>query len=254
MIDRGYQFVIMGADVSTLKKYLRFSLPIVATAAMMPDPCLAEDELVNDLQAWQMVTLQTKMGPGKRILGYLEAQPRIGNLDGNGTRTNDFSLLLIRPALGYQLNKHVSVWQGYAWAPQFLPYNRNENRIFQQLLITNNIKKLTLVNRTRLEERFIERTDHTSVRLRHLLRAAYPIGRSKKWSIIGQNEFFVNLNSVIGGPQAGVDQNRAFVGFNRKINEHVNAETGYMNQYVNAKDPIANRMNHVIVLTLNFQL
>lgn len=214
----------------------------------------ANSELMNDLQTWQTVTLQTKIGPDKRILGYLEVQPRTGNLDSSGTANNDFSALIIRPAVGYQVNKHVSVWQGYAWAPQFLPFSRHENRIFQQLIVDKKIKKIHLVNRTRLEQRWLEGADGTSVRFRHMLRAAYPLGKSQKWSIVGYDELFVNLNSPKGAPQGGMDQNRVFLGLNRKINKHVNAEAGYLNQFIYARDPIADRMNHVILLTVNFML
>lgn len=237
-----------------MRRYLLLLASAILLTGMANQTVKADSDLKNDLQAWQVVTLQTKTGPGKRILGYLEVQPRTGNLDSSDTRTSDFSALIIRPAIGYQVNKHVSLWQGYAWAPQFLPFSRHENRLFQQMLIENKLKKITLVNRTRLEQRWLEGADRTSVRLRHMLRAAYPLGKNQKWSLVGSNELFVNLNSVEGGPQGGVDQNRVFLGLHRKFNKHVNAEAGYLNQYINAKDPIADRMNHVILLTVNFSL
>lgn len=219
---------------------------LLSAAHAAPGP-----EAVNDLQAWQVITLRTSLGPGHRILAYMEAQPREGNLDGSGSRKDDFSALLLRPALGYRVNRHVSIWQGYAWYSFFTPASFHENRLFQQLLIENDFKKLSMVNRTRLEERFIEGRDRTAVRLRHMLRLAYPIGKSKKWSIVGYDEFFVNLNSVNPSPSAGFDQNRAFLGINRKFNNHVNAELGYQNQYVGVDNPFPDRINHIILFALN---
>lgn len=211
----------------------------------------AEPNLNQDLQTWNTVTLRAGFGPGKRILGYLEAQPRIGNLDSSGTKKDDFSQLILRPAVGYQINPHVSVWQGYAWIPTFQPRSRIENRIFQQLQLEGHLKKLRLTNRSRLEQRWIEGTDHTAVRFRNMTRAAYPLGKSQHWSLVGSDEFFVNLNTVENGPQGGFDQNRIFVGMNRKLNQHLNAEAGYLNDLVHHKGPTPERMNHIIVFTLN---
>src|SRR5690606_2349588 len=100
----------------------------------------------------------------------------------------------------------------------------------------NKIRKLSLTNRTRLEERFIEDTGGASIRGRHMLRGSYPVGKSQKWSLVAYDELFVNFNSVSNGPASGLDQNRAFAGINRKLNEHANVEAGYMMNYVNRRE------------------
>lgn len=225
------------------------TLPILLIGTVQADSGATED-----LQNWDMVTLRAGLGQSKKTQIYLEAQPRVGNLDSSGTRQDDFSALILRPAVGYQMNKYVSVWQGYAWIPTFQPNSRIENRIFQQLLIENSVKKLRLVNRTRLEERWLEGTNKTAVRFRHLARVAYPIGKSQKWSLVAYDELFVNLNTVEHGPHGGFDQNRTFAGINRQINKQINAEAGYMNNLVNRKNPTPNHINHIILLTLNFNL
>lgn len=204
----------------------------------------------QDLQQWDIVTLRTPLSPDKKWQGYLEVQPRMDLLNKNDQ--GYMAALLIRPAIGYQLNRHVSVWQGYAWTPTYQPTFRNEHRIFQQLLLENKIKKLTLINRTRLEERFIENAGGTAVRGRHLLRFAYPLDKRQQWSAVIYDEAFVNFNSPPRGPQSGFDQNRAFAGLNRKLGKHANLEAGYMAQYVNRADPLPDRLNHIILLNLNF--
>lgn len=224
-------------------------------AMLVACPVLSRAEVDEDLQNWYLVTATADLG--HRMLGYFEVQPRIGNdifgpvpESKGGTH---FSQILIRPSLGYKLNEHVSLWQGYAWAPSYIPRHVNENRIFQQVLINNRIKRVQLVNRTRLEQRFLENVDDTSVRVRHLLRLAVPIGKSK-WSWVASDELFVNLNNVKNGPGGGFDQNRAFVGINRKFNDTVNMDLGYMNQYVNRDDPFVDRMNHIIMVGMYFNV
>lgn len=219
-------------------------------------PATGADQIPeNDLQLWLPVTFKTKVDD--HFFGYFEVQPRIGNnLVGptDPAEGDHFSLLIVRPAVGYQVNKVMSVWQGYAWAPSYLPRYRNENRIWQQVMFENKIKKLTIINRTRLEERWFENSGGTSVRARHLVRGLYPIGKSKKWSLVASEEYFVNLNSAQNAPKSGFDQNRFFIGFNRKINDTMNFETGYMLNFVNRADPLADRFNHAILLGVNMVL
>ncbi len=212
-----------------------------------PNNAFAE-EVDQEFQNWDIVTLRVDVP--HRLRFYAEVQPRIG-LSNSEPQYSGFERLLIRPAVGYQVTPNLSIWQGYAWAPGFRPEFINENRIFQQVLLENHIKKLSLTNRTRLEERFIERAGGTSVRARHMIRASYPILRSQKWSLVGYDEFFVNLNDTDFGLQAGFDQNRVFAGLNRKFNDYANAEIGYLINYVDRKNA-SDKINNILLVGLNF--
>ncbi len=64
-----------------------------------------------------------------------------------------------------------------------------------------------------------------------MLKLSYPL--TYKWSLIGSDELFVNLNTVDWGPVAGFDQNRVFVGFGYTFDSTFRTEIGYMNQYIN---------------------
>lgn len=205
----------------------------------------ANAEIVeNHLQNWEVLTLRTPISPDRKLQLYMEVQPRVGD---------NSQMLLVRPALGYQITKRLSLWQGYAWAPVLQPMFRNENRIFQQALYETKFKKLSISNRTRLEERWIENTDGTAVRARNAIRLSYPLSRSGKWAIVTSDELFVNFNSVENGPVAGFDQNRVFAGISRKLHEHVTMEFGYLNQLIN-RHSMSNRMNHVLLLGLNINM
>jgi len=209
----------------------------------VPLPALALD---NELQHWEMVTLRVD-APHKLRL-YAEVQPR-GGLNAEG-----MDRVLIRPAVGYQVTPNVSVWQGYLWMPLFREESGDEHRLFQQVLVENEWQRLKLINRTRLEERMSDNAGGTSVRARHMARLVYALGKSKKWSLVGYNEFFWNLNDTRRGPQAGFDQNRIFAGVNRKLGKAMNAALGYLLNHVNRQSPTDDKLNHVIMLTVNLHL
>ena len=62
------------------------------------------------------------------------------------------------------------------------------------------------MSRTRLEWRGIEEVPGTAVRFRTLLRAQFPFDTKRIWSLVAQDEIFVNFNSPPNGPEAGFDQ------------------------------------------------
>ena len=207
----------------------------------------ADSYLEDDLQLWVPVYITFPVKD--KIKGYFEVNPRTGD------NVTDFSQLIIRPAVGYQVNDKLSLWQGYAWVTNYLGGFRNENRIFQQLIYQHKfLKKLLFIHRARLEERLIEDTGSTAIRGRYMLRAHYPLGKSKKWSLALYDEIFLNLNSVAGGPNAGLDQNRLFGGINKKINDQVNAELGYQMQLINRQAPVVDHLVHGVLMNIFINL
>jgi hypothetical protein len=212
---------------------------------------LARQNTEDDLQQWTVVTFKADLPHKLRL--YAEVQPRLGhNIQG-------VDRLLLRPAIGYQLTPAISLWQGYAWTPTFLDGNGNahfndEHRIFQQVLIENKWDRLKLTNRTRLEERFIEGARDTAVRARHMTRLAYAFDHDKKWSLVGYDELFWNLNDTQKGPQSGFDQNRSFLGVNRKLTPNLDVEAGYLLDFVNRAIPKPDKANHALLIGVNYHL
>jgi hypothetical protein len=221
---------------SLARRLVAGTLPLLLVA-LAP---LTGSALENEGQGW---FVNTARGPitGKWKL-YLEAQPRVGS---GGMRQ-----LLVRPAIGYQITEAWSLWQGYAWAPSFDP-DRDEQRMFQQSAVETPRGELPvhLTNRTRVEERWIEKADGVSVRLRHMLRATYPLDEAERWSRAAYDELFVTLNEPSGGPRAGFDQNRGFFGVSRKLGGHVTVEAGYLNQFIDSKPDV---LRHIGVLALDY--
>lgn len=221
---------------------LHAGLGPVAIAAASDPP------LRQDFQTWTNITATGSLGAiGPALAKYrywLEGQGRFGN------DSTTLSQGILRPGLGYSLADDLSVWLGYAWIPTMEPFTAvdfNENRIWQQLLWTPRTSLGPITSRTRLEQRFTRAPD-VSVRLRQMVRLAYPLDAVPGLLLVGWEELFLNLNST-GTIVAGFDQNRVFLGLGYTIDENMRTEIGYMNQYI-YRDTTQNLMSHVLSLGL----
>ena len=60
---------------------------------------------------------------------------------------------------------------------------------------------------------------------------------------------FVMSGTGIDVARAGFDQNRLFIGLNRKINRYVSMDIGYQSQSINTPGPrVADVMNHILLI------
>jgi|GEM_PF-256269 len=220
-----------------------------------PQPAHA-DPNTTDFETWQIGTIQGHLT--KRFLYYLDTQNNEINLTdkkGNSANNNTHEgQLLVRPALGFQVTKGWSVWQGYGWAPTFQPQYRNEQQIWEQALYQHRFKHFAFSNRSRLELRWIQNTSgEMGVRFRNQLRVMVPFGKTR-WGLVAFDEPFFNLNSVNNGPRAGFNQNWAFIGIERRLTNSMNLDVGYLNNYVRNFRPVPDRINNVIFVSLNVNM
>ncbi len=199
----------------------------------------------NDFQIWSPVYIWYRKD---RLRTMMEVNPRVGVGEG------ELDQLLVRPAVGFQLKKRVSLWQGYCWAGNWLPRYVSENRIFQQVLVENRFKHWGMVNRTRLEERYIEHVEDTAMRLRHFVRVSVPLGPESPWQLVGQEELFINLNKAANNITPGINQNRVFLGVNRRLHPKLNVDFGYQYQYINRNAPTLDRHNHILMINTYYTL
>jgi hypothetical protein len=183
----------------------------------------------SDIQSWTMITSNISLDSKKQWFAYMEVQPRVAD------DVSRMERILIRPALAYNLSPTVAAFLGYAWTPTFVnpAYDsdfRNENRVWQQILIKKPLLGIDWQHRVRQEQRIIDDAASTSHRTRYLLRGSIPIAEDKSWGVTGYNELFVTLNSVRRGPRAGLDRNRFFVGpfF---VQGPARFEIGYLGEY-----------------------
>lgn len=193
----------------------------------------------QDMQMWTPVVLDIPIH--RKLRGYMEVGPRIG--DG----VSKVKQLLVRPALEYRFNKSFSFFTGYLWQTTYGdPQVLHENRIWQQILLDKDIKRLSILNRTRLEQRMFNDVSGTGHRARHMVKLDFDI--SKKFYLCNFHELFVNLNSVKDGPQRGIDQYRMFAGVGVRPLKNTRVEAGYQYQYVNRADQFDDQGNHAILI------
>lgn len=199
----------------------------------------AAADVAHDLQLWTPITLDAPIY--RKVRGYLEVNPRVGD---DVSRMNQ---LILRPALELRFNEDFSLFGGYAWVTT---YNDNqvlhEHRVWEQVLTDKDIKRLSIINRTRLEQRFFSHLSQTGNRIRHMVKLNY--GLTKRLYLTNSNELFVNFNSVRDGPQRGIDQYRMFAGLGVRVLKRNRVELGYQYQYVNRSDEFDDLANHAIVL------
>ena len=207
---------------------------------------LAGETFKNDLGLWTAVNISLP------IKGKFESRFQISPrwLD-NAT---DFNQFILHGLLGYRFNKHVSFFQGHAWSTLYIPNFRREQRPYQELTISHNVRKLSFDHRFRFEERFIQDIEGISLRARYRIKGTYPLDKKEKWSLVLFDELFVNLNSHFGGPRAGIDHNRIYAGVNHKFNENISTELGYQLQHVHRPGPAVENLNHFVFFYLNFFL
>ncbi len=183
--------------------------------------------------------------PIKNWRWYTELQLRLRD------KSRHIDQVLIRIAILYDINEQASFWMGYANVTFYLESREivKENRIWQQFLY--NFKPICNINfqsRTRLEERFFDNSNRTGYRMRQMLRVTAPSCISPKLLLVAYDEVFFYLNDTGYGLKPGIDQNRAFAGLNFALNDNMNLEIGYLNQYIITQR--IDRMNHVLSATL----
>lgn len=168
--------------------------------------------------------------------------------------------VLIRPGYTYFFDSKKNATIGYAYIlTDQGAANKNdlvEHRIWQQFIITTPIGKIPLVNRFRLEQRFIERNVDQifSQRIRYFARAVVPFQKqetpkfTKGTFIALQNEIFLNLQNKDLLNNKVFDQNRAYVALGYRLSEAIDLETGYLNQYIKGLSNTTN--NHIFQLAI----
>ena len=218
----------------------------------------APDTLTQDFRLWAPVFMTVALP--QNFIGYAEVNPRLGD------DVSDLNQLILRTAIGYKLNDKWSVWQGYAWNTVYDNADNKddftgEHRIYQQLTYRDKFSFLEslpfikIQSRTRLEERWIDHAHGTALRPRTMLRVDIPLPMVPDWSFVTFDEIFANLNGVGGGPEAGFDQNRWFIGFNREFTKQINVDFGYQMQIINTrKENMLNQINNCIMINLFINL
>lgn len=195
-------------------------------------------------------------GNGELNSGSDGAAPLLWWLDTHYRMRDDsggFNQSIIRPGMGLKVAEDQALWAGYAWilTSPVEGDDFDEHRFWQQWTAAPSVGDFRFLHRSRFEQRWVETGDDVGLRWRQLHRAQRILTNCPQWSLIAWDEVFFNLNDTDWGAQAGLDQNRAFlgVGFKRCANAPVRTEVGYLNQFTNDQGG-EDGMNHI--LSINF--
>jgi Protein of unknown function (DUF2490) len=192
-------------------------------------------EVISQQQTWASINSTIKLNKHWGFIADIHIR-----------QTNFFntkSFYFLRGAANYWIHPKLTVSLGYAhmWlAPNKLGFNTfaNENRIYQQAQLITNKANVTIVQRVRSEQRWIERivqdkktdTINFSQRIRYLASFTIPVFKNKKLpSLVVSDEIFFQFGKHI--VYNTFDQNRLFVGIKQQINTALSFDAGYMYLY-----------------------
>lgn len=149
-------------------------------------------------------------------------------MDMQARRASGTTTAFVRPGVGYLFDPRFSVWAGYMFAPTFVDGGptRYENRAWEQFMAVFKWQSGTLLLRTRAEQRFVVDAGDVGHRFRQLVRWQHTL--SPRWAAVLWDEIFIAQNDTDFGQEAGLDQNRAFLGPAWLPESGVRLEAGYL--------------------------
>ncbi len=203
--------------------------------------CLVNSAQANsdeDNQFWTSFAINGPISEDNELLVWFDGHARFSDDAGR------LGVSIIRPAIGMNYSKNITLWLGYARVTSHPDADIEEDRVWQQALYKlPGIFSGDFSGRTRLEQRDRE-NGGVGHRVRQFLRWTKFIEGSN-FSYVIANELFVGLNDTNWGQNSGIDQNRLFLGFNYQVNDKNRLEFGYINNQIN-RFGSDNRTNHVV--------
>ncbi len=157
---------------------------------------------------------------------------------------------LVRPALGYWFDDSSAAWVGYAYSRVFNDDGpRGEHRSWIGYnFYWPGIKPLSVILRTRLEQRWFDRSNEVGHRIRQLVRVSHPIAGLRNVDWVLRNETFFYLNNTDFGALQGYEDNRAFIGIAIHRHDKSRMEFGYMNKFGRGRPN--DTIDHIIAASL----
>lgn len=181
---------------------------------------------------------------------------------------------LMRLGLDYYTGQNSMITAGYGWivsypyGDQAIPTSINEHRIWQQLILKNQVGRFYFQHRYRLEERFIESRIANSTgayefdsfnykwRGRYRFLSSIPLNRNAMDDVTLflaiYDEVFIGFGKGIGANV--LDQNRLFAALGWRFNSDFNIQLGYLNQFVFKADGQRAERNHTLQAALTYNI
>lgn len=216
--------------MKTFFRFLSF-LPLVF-AGLNPATAQTSRQINHQSQAWFSVNTTARITDRWSVL-----------LDLHERRTNFMAKSnfdFVRGAVQYNIDKNLSVALGYGhmWLHPTTPGWKtvsNENRIYQQVIYSSKIRKVSLLQRFRNEQRWQQKIagdkltgeNRFTNRFRYLLSITIPVFKNDKLpSLCISDEILLHMGKDV--VYNTLDQNRLFAGIRQKISHDLSFDTGYM--------------------------
>jgi predicted porin len=176
-----------------------------------------------------------------------------------------------RHDLGQTWQQSLARWiVSYPYGKQPIKYSFNENRIWQQAIITSKVGRFNFNHRYRLEQRFLEQKSYDSIkqeyvhldefkfkqRARYRFMVSIPLNHKEMvdntWFVSLYEEVFLGFGKNI--EKNVMEQNRISATLGYRFTKDFNIQAGYLNQFVQKGDGIHAENNHnlQIGVTYNF--
>ncbi len=191
------------------------------TVLMLASNASASD---HDLQQWTSLRLEHEFFDG--VTAGVRARARF---DDDISSERDVT---VGPSLRLEVFDRFAFTFGYDYLYDLRDDSTAEHRAWQAVGFTFPVRGLTIGNRIRFDERFIDNVSGAVVRFRYRLRTTYDIGGSRLegFHLSASEEVFVNLNDKGEGPVDGFEQNRVRAGAGWQFGR-ARVEAGYEWQY-----------------------
>lgn len=179
----------------------------------------------NVLGGWYFVNLNYHIN--QKIFVYSEVQTRSQHV------LDDFYYQELKAGLGYNFSHNKTVFLGFGNYNAFTypgnykkPIVTNENRIWEQFIITNNVSRIYMEHRLRIEQRWVN-GDYLN-RFRYRLALSIPINHIKMedrtlFPALFDEVFFTDKEPVF-------IRNRFFGGAGYRFSKSVTIQAGFLRQ------------------------
>jgi hypothetical protein len=151
--------------------------------------------------------------------------------------------------IGRYLNDADVLAIGYEMLPTVIPLGLIiEYRFMEEYKFKKKVKRSVFSLRSRLEERWIDKVPGVYLRLREKIAITFPkLFQSNIYPRIYSETFF-RLNNVKWSNPSIIDQQRSYIGIEKKLSPAYRLNVGYLNQYVPLRD--INLSIHILSVAL----
>lgn len=215
---------------------------ITLTILLFAGYARAQDIQEGNLNSWFLLLNRVQLTPKFSITNEFHER--------TGSFLHDQGQLLVRPSIDYQLNESIEFSVGYSfirvwpYAPYNPPVIRNENNVWEQVTLKNDVGNVHFHHRLRQENRWMNRvvTENGMTTIQgndYGNRFRYRLGLTfdlVKFSNVDQALFFSGFNEFWFTQDAQlrpVDfaRNWLYLGLGYRFDPTSNIQLGYMNQY-----------------------